>query len=215
MDVDIFDDCYRHIGVASQAEAHRRGLWHRVFTCLVVHPRRRSVTLQFKRPGRYSFERPDLLDVSVGGHYEAGEGVEDGVREIKEELGLEVEFLSLIPIGIRQTAATLSPAYVANEFQHVFLLPTDHDVVASWTKNDEVRGLIEVPLDSTIDLLLGDIDSVVPLSTTFDDGEEKMPATIGRADFPPNYLQTDQFIVRLFIAAQRWLRGDAPNRIFW
>ena len=42
---------------------------------------------------------PGLWDVSVGGHYAAGEGLEGGLREIEEELGLEVREEQLVQAG--------------------------------------------------------------------------------------------------------------------
>ncbi|WP_432855295.1 hypothetical protein ACQPXB_22030 [Amycolatopsis sp. CA-161197] len=44
--------------------------------------------LQKKAPRWYSFDRPDYADITVGGHYQAGETIPDGVREVHEELGL-------------------------------------------------------------------------------------------------------------------------------
>jgi ADP-ribose pyrophosphatase YjhB (NUDIX family) len=215
--IDIFDDCYRPTGRADKREAHRRGLWHRVFTCLVVNPECRTVTLQAKQPGLYGFERPDFLDVSVGGHYQAGEEIADGVREIREELGIDVEFSKLVPIGVRQTAATLAPDYIANEFQHMFLLPTPLALARSAVENEEVRGLVEVPLDATLDLLLGRSDetSAVAWSASMAPAAKDGRFPITRAAFPPSYLAIDQLFPRLFVAAHRYVRGDEPHLIFW
>jgi hypothetical protein len=217
VDIDIFDDRYRWTGTADKREAHRRGLWHRVFTCLVLHRERRTVTLQAKQPGLYGFERPDFLDVSVGGHYQAGEDIPEGVREIREELGMDVGFDALVPIGVRQTAATLAPDYIANEFQHLFLLPTEQDIARGSVENEEVRGLVEVPLDDTLDLLLGRIDetAAVAWSKTMAPAANGGQFPITRAAFPPSYLATDQLFPRLFVAAFRYARGDDPTLIFW
>jgi len=215
--IDIYDDRYQWTGRADKRDAHRRGLWHRVFTCLVVHPERRTVTLQAKQPGLYGFDRPDFLDVSVGGHYEAGENIADGVREIREELGLEVEFSTLVPIGVRQTAATLAPDYIANEFQHIFLLPTSAALARSARENAEVRGLVELPLDETLALLLGKADQAfaVAWSETMASAAAAGPIRVTRDAFPPSYLAVDQLFPRLFVAAHRYLRGDDPELIFW
>ncbi len=89
--VDIFDDRYNPIGIASKKEAHEKGLWHRTFSCLVVNPRRAVVHLQKKHSNQYSFDRPDYVEVvTAGGHYEAGESIEDGIRELHEELNSPV-----------------------------------------------------------------------------------------------------------------------------
>ncbi|MQA87706.1 MAG: NUDIX domain-containing protein [Streptosporangiales bacterium] len=104
--IDIFTDRYDHIGTDDKKTAHTRGLWHRTFSCLAINPTTRTVLLQKKTPGRYSFDRPDYADLTVGGHYHAGEAIEDGVRELREELGLDIPYTH---IGIRQAAVTLAP----------------------------------------------------------------------------------------------------------
>ena len=97
--IDIYNDKYEWVGTASKKEAHQKGLWHRVFTALLVNPRRKTVLLQKKVPDRYSFNRPDYIDVSVGGHYLAGETIEEGIkREIREETQLEIDLATpLLP----------------------------------------------------------------------------------------------------------------------
>jgi hypothetical protein len=62
--------------------AHAKGLWHRTFSALAVNPTSRRVILQKKAPGRYTFDRPDYADITVGGHYQAGEAIADGIREV-------------------------------------------------------------------------------------------------------------------------------------
>ena len=42
---------------------------------------------------------PNKLDVTAGGHYTAGETIEDGLREVKEELGKDYNFNNLFSLG--------------------------------------------------------------------------------------------------------------------
>src|SRR5580693_5133202 len=104
--IDIFDDRYEHAGTEDKKTAHARGLWHRTFSALALSPADRRVILQKKAPGRYAFDRPDYADITVGGHYHAGEAIPEGVREAREELGLPVAYSDLHRIGLRQTAIT-------------------------------------------------------------------------------------------------------------
>lgn len=111
--IDIFDDRYQHIGTQDKKDAHQQASWHRTFSALGVNPGRRRVLLQKKAPGRYAFDRPDYADVTVSGHYHAGEDIPNGIREVHEELGLALSYSDLHPIGLRQTAVTLAPNYLA------------------------------------------------------------------------------------------------------
>ncbi|MBT2212431.1 NUDIX domain-containing protein [Actinomadura sp. NEAU-AAG7] len=116
--IDIYTDRNTPTGSADKNAAHQQGLWHRTFSCLVINPDIRTVLLQKKAPGRYAFDRPDYADFTVGGHYHAGESLPEGIRELREELGLNIAYQDLQPLGIRQTAVTLAPTWIEREFQY-------------------------------------------------------------------------------------------------
>jgi len=217
VDIDIYDDRYHWVGKADKHKAHQEGLWHRVFTCLLVIPKQRTVLLQKKIPGGYPFNRPDYLDISVGGHYLAGESIEEGVREIREELGLNICYNELISIGIRQTAATIREDYVANEFQHIFLLPLNISLQDIILSGSEVRGLVEVNVDEGIELLLGNRHHLQARGVFLESyGQNRLvELTISREDFVSAYLTLDKLFLRLFIAAQRLINGERKELIFW
>ena len=229
-DIDVFNDRYQHQGTADKREAHRQGLWHRTFSALVVNPATRRVILQKKSPDRYSFERPDYADFSVGGHYHAGETIDQGVREVHEELGLPITYPDLHPLGVRQTAVTLAPDYLEREFQHWHLLPLAVSARDIPLADAEVSGLVELDLDDAINLATGDTDTVPAAYTTRTQRPpaDTLPGTapahtqelthtdgqLQRADLVPNYLRTDQIYLRLFLAASRYCQGERTH-LFW
>lgn len=205
--IDIYNDKYQYIGVAEKNVAHSTGLWHRVFTCLVINSENNKVFLQKKLPGRYEFERPDYLDISVGGHYKYGELIEQGVRELHEELGVKVPFNQLIPLGIRQTSATLGPNYINNEFQHIFLLDINYSLKDFYLSDSELSGLVEIDLSEVIALLTGKCNSLKAKGMFVTDPAklEFSDISISIQDFVPSYLEIDQFYLRLFLAAKRYI----------
>jgi isopentenyldiphosphate isomerase len=89
-----------HVGTAGRLQVHADGWWHQTFHCLIISQRndQPSLLLQLRHPDKDTF--PNLLDISCAGHLLAGESAEDGVRELEEELGVQVAFSSLIPCGI-------------------------------------------------------------------------------------------------------------------
>ena len=98
---DVYDEALNHIGVKARADVHRDGDWHQVFHCWVIGrdvDGDAFVILQKRAP---KADYPGKIDISAAGHLEAGETVRDGVREIEEELGLQVQFEDLIPLGKR------------------------------------------------------------------------------------------------------------------
>lgn len=213
--IDIFNDKYELIGKASKREAHQKGLWHRVFTCILVNPKKKTILLQKKVLGRYSFDRPDYIDVSVGGHYIAGESIEEGVRELEEEVGVKMKFKDLISLGIRQTAETVTDNYIANEFQHIFICPIEQNLEDYKLGKVEVNGLVEMNIQDAIDLLLGKKKQIKGRGLFVNDGKRNIcELDITKKDFVPSYLKRDQFFLRLFIAAKRYAERDNADEIF-
>ena len=201
--IDIFDDRYQHTGVCDKKTAHREALWHRTFSCLAINPTRRTVLLQKKSPDRYSFERPDYADITVGGHYHAGEDIPDGVREFHEELGLPVPYTDLQPLGIRQTAVTLA------------LLPLNVELTDIPLNDAEIAGLVELDLAHAVDLAENTRSSApARYATRTPEGMTYTKGTLERAELIPNYLRTDQLYLRLFVAAHRYLTGER-HHLFW
>lgn len=217
MNIDIFNDNYEHIGIIDKKLAHQLGLWHRVFTCLVYNPSTRYVYFQLKNSDNYTFDRKNFLDISVGGHYEAGETIEQGIRECEEELGIKIEFNQLISIGIRQTACHIAENYIANEFQHIFLLPLNIELSELKPKDNEVVGFVEVQIYDCIDLLQHKVNTIqIKQSIKIkEDLWEISTGTITLKDFPPNYLAIDKIIERLLIAATRQISGENRDNIYW
>lgn len=213
--IDIFNDKYEFIGTASKKEAHQKGLWHRVFTCILVNPKHKTILLQKKAPGRYAFNRPDYLDVSVGGHYKSGESIRHGIRELKEETGIKTKFKDLIPLGVRQTAETISKNYIANEFQHVFIYSTMQKLEDYKLDNTEVNGLVEINIQDGIDLLLKRTNKIKGRGLFIKNEKRKIyDVNITRRDFVPSYLKKDRFVLRLFVAAKRYIKKENRNEIF-
>jgi 8-oxo-dGTP pyrophosphatase MutT (NUDIX family) len=213
--IDVYTDRYEHVGTEDKKQAHRLGLWHRTFSALAINPRARRITLHKKAPGRYSFDRPDYADITVGGHYHAGESVQAGVREVHEELGLPVTYRDLHPIGIRQTAVTLADDYIEREFQHWHLLPLTLDLDAIPLADAEVSGLVDVDLGDAISLADGSTEAAqARYVTRTETGLTYSEATLSRSDLIPNYLKLDQLYLRLFIAARRYCAGERQH-LFW
>lgn len=217
--IDIYDDQYNYIGTNDNKIAHQQGLWHRVFTCQFYNSKKGTTFFQRKKPGRYSFERPNYLDITVGGHYKAGEEIHDGIRELYEETALtpsQVRFSDLLPIGIRQTAATISSNYIANEFQHIFLYDYNGTIEGLVKNNTETSGFLEIQIDDVIALLMNQKDAIECQEAYYEEG--RILITHGRItinDFIPSYLKIDQFALRLMIAAARAIDGNKKDILLW
>src|SRR5690606_17538691 len=116
----VYDEHGNPQGIETRQAVHELGLWHETFHCWIVGRRnnRDTVYLQLRSEAKKDF--PGLFDITAAGHLLADETVEDGVREVKEELGLEVEFDKLIHLGMVKDQMEM-PGFIDNERCHCFL----------------------------------------------------------------------------------------------
>jgi isopentenyldiphosphate isomerase len=104
--------------IKARAEVHRDGDWHRAFHCWLVVPGGQSgPRLLLQRRSSRKSTWPGRWDVSVGGHYLAGEGLDGGLREIEEELGLSLRADQLVTLGRRREEVFHDNGLIEREVQ--------------------------------------------------------------------------------------------------
>jgi isopentenyldiphosphate isomerase len=157
--LDAYDASLRHIGVVERQEAHRKGYWHKTFHCWVLCERSDERTLVLQRRHTTKDTFPDKLDVSCAGHLLAGEGPEDGVRELAEELGIVVPFSELRSVGAYKEEFRSGDFYDC-EIAQVYLYCTNLPLSAFQPELSEVSGLYEVSVNEVQRLILGEIQEV-------------------------------------------------------
>lgn len=152
---DIFDEHMHKVGTAPRREVHAKGLWHQTFQCWVFTELdgEKWLLFQMRHPGKDTF--PSLLDISCAGHLLAGEQVEDGVRELEEELGLTVPFDSMVPCGLYREEQYIASDKIDREWCHVFIIRSDIPLNEYRLQEDEVTGLYRIALDDVRRLAQG------------------------------------------------------------
>lgn len=202
--LDYFDENYNLLGQAYKDETQSKGLWVHSFHCWMLAPGDNPSLLVQKRASTKKLF-PDYLDISAAGHLVAGEKVEEGVREIEEEVGLKVGFNQLIPLGIKHDAARQGDI-VNRQFSHVFLYPNSPSIGGLSLDAVELDGMVEIPVALGLKLFSGELDVVAV------DGIEKSESgewrsikkEIGQGDFIP---RVDNYYYKIFIIADLYSRG--------
>lgn len=89
--------------------------------------------------------------MAVGGHVRAGETIAVTVREAEEEIGLALTLSSLTPLGRRHARA----GALDNEIQDAFAVRCDRPLTEYRLHEDEVDGLVAMPLEAALALFEG------------------------------------------------------------
>ena len=183
---------------------HRDGAWHQVVHCLVVRsapPAR--VVLQVRTTTTSTY--PGRLDLTVTGHMQAGESpVEGMLREVAEEIGIDIAADQLVPLG-RRLLADDHGAIRNREVMHVYLLVDDRPLTEYPLDPEHAGGLIEI---TTVDLLrvLADPALRVECAATWVDGRAGH-RIVGYDDLVP---PLDGYWTVVTVMAQRFVAGESP-----
>jgi len=152
--IDIFDKEGNLLGYCEKSNVHKLGYYHKVFGCLIYNNKKNKVFLQLKNPNHNKVNKKPLLEITAGGHLMSGETVKNGVREIKEETGLDVEYDKLTFIEERTCNKTISKDYKINEFQYYYAVDLNIDVEEFKNYDpEEVIGFVEVDIHDLLKLL--------------------------------------------------------------
>ncbi len=194
--------------VKARHAVHRDGDWHRALHIWITGvDADGDAFLLVQRRGLGKDTSPGRLDVTVGGHYRAGETFADALREAEEEIGIIPEQERLAFLGLRRvTNVDPTRGVTDREIQDVYLLRDDRPLTAYAPNPNELAGLLRVPLDA----LRAMLDSGAPgTGVTFLDAETHslstgaiMPEDIATRAIP--------YFTQIAVAAAQVVRGERP-----
>ncbi|EIK0269991.1 TPA: NUDIX domain-containing protein [Staphylococcus pseudintermedius] len=156
--LNIYFKNKQYKGTMNRADVHKYSEWHETFQCIFTT--KEYILLQ-ERSALLS-DYPGLLDVTVGGHIQSDENISDGTREIKEEMGLNIdfnrlEFLCTIPESINDK-------FIDNEFINIYTLELEDTELNNIPFNDgEVTELYKI---KKTDFFLFSTNSIVNVKGT-------------------------------------------------
>ena len=189
----------------ARALVHRDGDWHRaVHVWIAGVGEGGEAFLLVQRRGMGKDTWPGRLDVTVGGHLRAGEGIEEALREVEEEVGIAASGAELRWLGTRRGVGETEPGVVDRELQEVFLLRDDRPLTEYRPHPAELAALIRVPLPGLLAFLAGEAAAVAGEAIAPGEATPR-PVTLTADDFIPT---VDRYSYRVAIAVMAALRGD-------
>ena len=143
--VDVMDAEGTYTGEkVLKSVAHNKGLFHPTVH-IWFYTKDGNILLQQRGRNKSTF--PLLWDVSVAGHIASGEDIVDAaIREIKEEIGLELEHQELHPLGVFKSEHEHHSSLIDREFHHTFLCELKTLLSSLRKQESEVEALELLPL---------------------------------------------------------------------
>ncbi len=131
--------------VRLKKDAHRGGLWHRAVHVWLVNSKG-EILLQHRSEDKES--HPNCWDISAAGHVSSGEdAITSALREVKEEIGLDISPDKLKQIGeIIQQSVLNNGTFINNEYNNIYLVKMDLDINQFKMQVEEVKDLRWVPI---------------------------------------------------------------------
>lgn len=135
--LDIFNENNKPLGFKrSITEVHLTGLWHRS-SHVWVYNSKRQILLQFRNKNKQMY--PNMWDISAAGQVDAGETpLISGLRELKEELGIEAKADDLEFYRIRKVDTNYNQ-YFEREFQYIYFLRYELNIKNLKLEKSEVK----------------------------------------------------------------------------
>ena len=200
--IDILDEAGRPTGeVVLKSEAHRLGLWHRCFHCWICGSDAEGSYLLLQRRAATKDTWPGYLDITAAGHLSAGEETLDGLREVEEELGLQVGPDRLVPLGTRKIEQQIPHGW-DREFHEVFLIADNTPPDSLRLQKEEVEAVYRLGLD--------DVEALYKSGTA--PAREYAQATASKTQlrFEELVPQDEGYLAQIANAARQLLSGTTP-----
>ncbi len=149
---DLLDENGNKIGKTKlRTEVHRDGDWHKAVHIWIIN-NNGDILLQRRCATKDS--NPNMLDISSAGHLSAGDDSLDGaIRELKEELNLDVNKEELQFIKTIKRSSKYTSTFINNEFDDLYILRTDKTINDMKFQEEEISEIFFVPYKEFKDMV--------------------------------------------------------------
>lgn len=141
---DILDENGNKTGKTKlRSEVHRDGDWHKAVHIWIIN-NNGDVLLQRRCATKDS--NPNMLDISSAGHLSVGDDSLTGaLRELKEELNLDINPEDLHFIKTLKRTSKYTATFINNEFDDLYILRTNKKIDDMKFQKEEISEIMYVP----------------------------------------------------------------------
>jgi len=185
--INIVNEQREPIGVATREEIHKQGYWHEVFHCWLVNNIDNVDYIYLQLRSEKKRDYPNLLDITAAGHLLSDETVEDGVREVNEELGIDISYEELISLGVVDYEVTHGQL-IDKEFAHVHVHRFNGKLDEFTLQREEVAGVFMVRFDDFYEMWMSNKNDIDIQGFVLDEQGHRieMKKNVGREQFVPH-----------------------------
>ena len=184
--LDIFNENYEYLGTSSKEEVHKKGYWHQVASCMFINSSTNKIYMQYKNASHNPVKNQNKIDITAGGHINAGENIEEGlIREIFEESNYKLKISDIRKVGFRKIDIQPKEDYIIKEFQYLYIYDNNIDLSKLKSIDDEVLYFIEFDIDELFAYINNPKGSIIGKTTN---GNQSFK----RQDFIKGYLEDDK-----------------------
>ncbi|WP_442599695.1 NUDIX hydrolase [Neobacillus sp. D3-1R] len=185
--IRVLDKHGKPIGVATREEVHKKGYWHETFHCWLIDRENDTDYIYFQKRSERKKDYPNLLDITAAGHILSHETIADGIREVKEEIGVDIQMEELIPLGVIQYSV-VDGDLMDNELANVFLYHFRGSMADFTLQQDEVSGIYKVRFNDFYELLFGAREDIEGYGVEMDNNNNlvKVKKVMSKKEFAPH-----------------------------
>ncbi len=205
--IDVFDESMNSLGKLSKGEAHRTGAWHKSIHCWIVRSDATGDYIVFQKRSATKKAFPNYLDISAAGHYKTGEHIEDGIREITEELGIKVSYDDLKYLGIKFDVYKDDKIF-NREFCETFLYQDNRKLFEYPIDCDEVTGLVQIKIQDGLDLFSGKTNEIAATGIDYCADKGAIQPISIKIDRNRFIARTDPYYGKIFMIAKAYFAGE-------
>jgi len=188
--------------VKSRAQALSDGDWIGTFNLWIVSRKPvPSIVYQLRSPD--VTWAPNKLDVSAGGHYQAGEKLADGLREVDEELGRHYLPGGITYLGRKIYVGRDTAGRTKNNVIELYMIEDDAPLADYKLDKEEVYGIVTCPVDELIRAHQDGGYSFNAVGYKYDGSELRQ--TVTRDSFPQNW---DNYHFKVALLVERYFKGE-------
>lgn len=143
--------------VVERSKAHREGIMHHTAHVWIVRHRHGIVQILLQKRCKDKDSFPECYDISSAGHIPAGEDyIPSALRELKEELGLDVDAKELRDCGLHRYDIEDNfhgEPFVDRQISRVFLLWRDMDESEFTVQKEEIDSVLWLDFVACVDMV--------------------------------------------------------------